>query len=330
VNKGQLVVTLTSDSLTNSVQNASDSVQNAQTALDNQQSKLDSYTVKSPISGTVIEKDCKEGDTLQAGQTLCKIYDLSYLTMTLNIDELDISNVKVGQAVTVTADAVAGKTYEGTVTRISIVGSTSNGATSYPVTVRIDSTDGLLPGMNVQASITLQESDNVVAIPVTALVRGNRVLVKDGSASAAAGNTGGNFTRPSDGSFTPPSDGNFTRPSGGDFTMPSGGGSFTPPSGAYSGSGGAAQTGAPAGYTYVTVTTGVSDGSYIEITGGLQAGDVIGVPVTSTTSSSNGNNAIGVFPGAGGGYVNRQVIGGNPGSFTGGQNGAPAGAGAGG
>ena len=59
----------------------------------------------------------KAGDNIEggSGSTLCVIYDLSYLEMTMSIDELDISSVEVGQEVRITADAVEGKTYTGVV-----------------------------------------------------------------------------------------------------------------------------------------------------------------------------------------------------------------------
>lgn len=185
VSKEQTLVTLTSKSLADAVDNAQNSMEDAQLSLDNQNDNLDNYTITSPIDGTVIDKEYKQGDSYEANKTLCTIYDLSYLKFTMNIDELDISNVTKGQKVTVTADAVEGKTFEGTITKVSISGTTTNGVTSYPVTVRIDDADGLLPGMNIDAEIVLAQSDDVLAVPVEAVTRGNRVLVKTDSADAA-------------------------------------------------------------------------------------------------------------------------------------------------
>ena len=104
--------------------------------------------------------------------------------MTMSIDELDISLVEVGQTVEVTADAVEGKTYTGVVTKVSVAGTTSGGITTYPVTVRIDETDGLLPGMNVDAQIVIAEKDSALAIPSGAVNRGNTVLITSDSPSA--------------------------------------------------------------------------------------------------------------------------------------------------
>ena len=107
------------------------------------------------------------------------------MTMQMSVDELDVSNVKAGQSVVITSDAVENATYSGTVTSVGIEGTTSGGVTTYPVTIRIDKTDGLLPGMNVDAKIVVQSSSDALAVPVSAVVRGNTVLVqKSGKATA--------------------------------------------------------------------------------------------------------------------------------------------------
>ena len=182
VSSGQRICTITGDSVDNQLQNAKASLENAQ-------DRLDDYSVTSPITGTVVEKTVKAGDNVGTGSnsnnTLCIIYDLSYLQMTLNIDELDIDNVEVGQVVNITSDAKEGQTFTGVVTKVSVVGTTSGGTTTYPVTVRIDDTDGLRPGMNVDAEIVLSSADGVLAIPSLAVNRGDTVLVTSDSPSAA-------------------------------------------------------------------------------------------------------------------------------------------------
>lgn len=182
VSSGQRICTITGDSVDNQLKNAKASLENAQ-------DRLDDYMVTSPITGTVVEKTVKAGDNVGTGSnsnnTLCIIYDLTYLEMTLNIDELDIDNVEVGQTVNVTSDAKEGQTFTGVVTKVSVVGTTSGGTTTYPVTVRIDDTDGLRPGMNVDAEIVLSSADGVLAIPSLAVNRGDTVLVTSDSPSAA-------------------------------------------------------------------------------------------------------------------------------------------------
>ena len=166
------------DTFQQQIESAQSTVRDAQLALENQTANLDEYTIRSPIAGTIVEKYYKEGDTLESGNSVCTIFDLSCLTLTLNVDELDIKQVEVGQSVTITADASEGLEYDGLVTKININGTTTNGVTAYPVTIQIDETDGLLPGMNVDATITVHALEDVVMVPVSALLRGNFVLLR--------------------------------------------------------------------------------------------------------------------------------------------------------
>ena len=185
VTKGDILIELSGDDLTESIQSASEALRSAEISMQNQQDTMSNYTITSPISGTIIEKDAQQGEALTSGSTLCVIYDLNYLEMVINVDELQISSLSVGQKVQLTADAVTDKTYVGTVTRVSMKGSSSGGTTTYPITIRIDDTDGLRPGMNANAEIVVAEASNALVVPNAAVIRGGYVLVTKKSPSAA-------------------------------------------------------------------------------------------------------------------------------------------------
>ena len=191
--KNQAILRLESDSLDDSIRSAELSLRDAQLSLQSTIDQLDNYSITSPIAGTIVEKNYKQGDKLDnssaLSDSLCTIFDLSYLTLTLNVDELDVAKIEVGQEVAVTVEAVEGQSYRGVVTKVNINGTTMGGVTSYPVTVRIDETDGLLPGMNVDVEIEVQSETGVLAVPVSAVERGNRVLVKTGETVEGAGTT---------------------------------------------------------------------------------------------------------------------------------------------
>ena len=182
------IVQLSGTELSRQVQSAADSLLNAQLSMSDTEKQMENYTITSPISGTVIQKNVKAGDTVgtdtTASETLCTIYDLSYLEMTLNVDELEILSIKEGQTATITADAISDRTFTGMVTSVSSAGTTTGGTTTYPVTIRIDDTGDLLPGMNATAEIEVSSAENALAIPNGAVVRGNYVLVTKDSPSA--------------------------------------------------------------------------------------------------------------------------------------------------
>ena len=179
VSAGQVLATLGGSSAQTSLENASISLQNAQLSLQNAQDALDNYTITAPISGTVIEKNFKAGDTIDnnsltaAGGTLAVLYDMSTLTFEMKIDEKDINKVQVGQEVTITADAVEGVTFSGVVDTVNINGTTVSGQTNYPVTVVINDPQDLKPGMNVSADIILERAGTVLCVPVEAVNRGS-------------------------------------------------------------------------------------------------------------------------------------------------------------
>lgn len=199
VNKGTAIFRMSSKSADSLVRNYKDAMDKAQESLESAQSKVDStqdsyenYTITAPISGTVITKSVKAGDKISGGGnsgavTLATIYDLSQVTFEMSVDELDVQSVEVGQTVVVTADAFENQTFSGKVTNISLASSNSNGVTNYPVTVTLDEVGGLLPGMNVDGQIILEEAENALVIPVDSLMRGNKVYVKDDTVKEANG-----------------------------------------------------------------------------------------------------------------------------------------------
>jgi HlyD family secretion protein len=106
------------------------------------------------------------------------IADMSELSFTINVDELDIAKVKAGQNAIVTVDALAGQAFSGVVDNVGILGTSSNGVTTYPVKVRLEQTEGLWPGMNATATIVVDSVSDVLMIPITAVSRGSLALVK--------------------------------------------------------------------------------------------------------------------------------------------------------
>ena len=193
VRQDDVILRITGKDLDKQAQNAADNLRSAELRMSSAERNISHYTIDAPISGTIVDKKVKAGDKLSANDTamqnLCTIYDMSYLEMKLNVDELKIRSLEVGQEVNITADAVPGETYKGVISSILVAGTTANGSTSYPVTVRIDDMGELLPGMNATAKITTASVKNVLALPNAALVRGSYVLVTKDSPSAANAET---------------------------------------------------------------------------------------------------------------------------------------------
>ena len=179
VTQGETLCTVESETIRDQIENARLSLQSAQLTASTAADSVDDYNIKSPIAGTVIEKNFKAGDKVDGASsgTLAVIYDLSYLKLEMAVAELDIGKVEVGQRVEITADALEDQVFEGVVDKVSINGTTTNGFTNYPVTIIIEDYGDLKPGMNVSAEIIGEEIPNALCIPVDAVERGNTVTV---------------------------------------------------------------------------------------------------------------------------------------------------------
>ena len=185
VSEGQVIGVISEADLDTQIENARISLENAQLSLQNAQDKLEDYTITSTITGQVIEKNLDVGDNISGvtanGTTVtypAVIYDLSELTFDMDIDERYISQIQVGQKVEITADALDEESFTGVVDKVNINGTTVNGNTSYPVTVKVDGApEELYPGMNVSAKIIVEEAGSVLTLPVEAVERGNTVKV---------------------------------------------------------------------------------------------------------------------------------------------------------
>ena len=199
VKKGDPLFLITEDTFNNVLSSKKKTYLSAEEALtkaennyDDPIDKYDEYYITAPIDGTAITKDAKVGDKIQkstnSAKTLATLYDLSELTFDMDIDELDITNIKEGQSVNVQADAFKNKVFNGVITNVSLVAANSNGVTNYPVTVTITDIGDLLPGMNVDAYVILANVENAVAIPADALQRGNVVYVLNTSPTIKSGN----------------------------------------------------------------------------------------------------------------------------------------------
>ena len=297
------------------VESADDNLENAENKLSNTQDNVDDYTITAPISGTVITKNVKVGDKISKSSsgttTMAVIYDLSTMTLEMSVDELDVANVKVGQSVEVTADAVEGETFTGTVTNVSLQSSYSNGVTNYPVTVTLDDTGNLLPGMNVDAKIILDSSEDALVIPASALMRGNRVYVKKSSDSTENTDTQRNGSsdnvgdadseRKNPGDGTQNADSADRQPDAGAEASGSSKGSGTDNSSSKStGSGKSGSSNVPDGFEAVQVTTGIINDDYVEILSGLSEGDEVYISSDSGSSAQTNQMQMGGMGGPGG------------------------------
>lgn len=186
VTPGSVVLIIKNDTVSNAVTNASLNVCNAEESLKQLEGLLDNYTIKAPISGTILEKSAKTSDLATASATLATLSSGDTINVRVDIDEKYISKVSVGQSasVTLTSDAT-NSVYSGTVNEISSSGTVTNGVTYYTVKICLDQQDGLKDGMNVDVSILAASKKNCLLVPESYLINGNQIEVLENGKTVA-------------------------------------------------------------------------------------------------------------------------------------------------
>ena len=281
-----------------SIKNAQLALDDAELGIEKAQDAVDDYVVEAPIEGTVVKKNSKAGDTIDSSNAtdpLCVIYDLSSVKISIDVDETEIALIKTGQKATVTADAVEGE-FEGVVTKVPVDGVNENGVTTYTIEIQIENYGDLLPGMNVDAEIVVEEADNVIAVPVNSVNRGNIVFVKDDGTTHENDVTDiikGNKDKSGKTDDKKKADDKYDKPQSSGMPVVS----VDTPNGDKSDEISVTKESVPTnidvpdGYRAIQVETGINDTDYIEIKSGLTEKDQVR---TLDTESSSANASFGV------------------------------------
>ncbi len=125
--------------------------------------------ITAPADGIVASITTASTVEQEANSVLASLYVGDDKEMIVTVDELDIISVAVGQEVSLAMDAITDKTYSGTVSKVSQIGTATSGVTVYDVTLTIEGDEQLKLGMNGTATIMVEERSNVLLVPITAL-----------------------------------------------------------------------------------------------------------------------------------------------------------------
>ena len=151
----------------------------AQLAVQSAQENLDTAKLASPINGTVTEVSGMVGDQVSPQTEAFRVDDLSRLLVDVQVSEVDINNVAVGQTAVVTFDGALGREYHGKGVAVSQVGTSVQSVVNFNVTVELTDPDAdVKPGMTASVTITIQSLTDVLLVPNGGvhLVNGQRVV----------------------------------------------------------------------------------------------------------------------------------------------------------
>lgn len=125
--------------------------------------------IAAPFDGRVLEIDVNEGDTVGTETTLLVLQSMDGYRVSLSVDELDIASLQLGQKATVELDAIEDTSYEGTLSYISYVNSSTGNTVRYTVQVSVADIPGALPDMSATCTIITSDSGNGLIIPAEAV-----------------------------------------------------------------------------------------------------------------------------------------------------------------
>jgi HlyD family secretion protein len=307
------------------LQMSQDSLQDAQKTLDDANQNLAkaqamSPEIKAPFDGFITNVNVAGGDQVANGAVAVSIADPNKFEADVLVSEMDISQIKVGGAATVTADAMTGQTFSARVTQIAPTATIQSGVVNYAVKVELDAITPL--SQNQTASTTANATTGTLSPMLQRAVDSGRITEQQAEEFMQNGFSG-NSTLPQ--GFGP--SGNFTLPQGSQFPSISGSQGQTSSTSSSDFQlregltvtvtiiaasrtnvllvpNGAVTTEGTQSYVQVVsssgssekraVTTGISNWQYTEITSGLSEGEQVAVALnTAPTSTSTADQRQG-------------------------------------
>jgi HlyD family secretion protein len=143
------------------------------------QAVLDQAYITTPFDGVITDINVQPGDRVEAGELAFRVDNLSDLLIDMEVSEVDINSVSIGQEVMVNFDAIQEKDFRGVVVEIAGTSTKSNGSANFRVTVQLsDADEKVKPGMTAEAVIQVREVKDALLVPNRAIrmVNGQRII----------------------------------------------------------------------------------------------------------------------------------------------------------
>ncbi|QKG79319.1 efflux RND transporter periplasmic adaptor subunit [Tenuifilum thalassicum] len=144
-------------------------VKSAKANLERAQRNVSYASIYSPIDGVVLNRAVEEGQTVAAAMNTPELFtitnDLSVMQVEANIDEADIGQLKVGQRVEFTVDAFPETTFNGNVSEIRLQPNENSNVVTYTAIITVNNPDlKLKPGMTASITVFIEEAHDVLTV----------------------------------------------------------------------------------------------------------------------------------------------------------------------
>ena len=132
---------------------------------------INSAKIVSPFDGTITDLISSAGETVTSGTQALQLDDLTHLMIDVNVSEVDVNKLVVGQEAVITFAAIPTKTYQGVVIKIGNAGSSSSGVVQFGATVQVVEADQMVkPGFSATISIVINKVQKALLVPNLAVV----------------------------------------------------------------------------------------------------------------------------------------------------------------
>ena len=158
-----------------------DDIKAAQARVAAAQATVNIHQIFAPFSGTITKATVLSGDRVSSGQSAFRIDDLSHFMVDLQISEVDINSVDIGQSVTITLEAIPNKIYNGIVSSVNQSAKPGQGGINFKVSITLtdpDVAEDVKPGMTASVTITVKEINSTLLVPNRAvrMDNGQRII----------------------------------------------------------------------------------------------------------------------------------------------------------
>jgi HlyD family secretion protein len=193
VGAGDILVEMQNDDITRAQKNADLNVAASEDNVSSSLTQVGYYKITSPIDGVLSSVSLQVGDTVSVGTQVAEVSDATQMKFDIPVDSVDLPQVTVGQKVNVSLASTSNtgvSSVQGEVDSVSVKGSLQSGITTFPITIKIDgSSDVFKEGMKANAEIQVNNEENVLYVPVEAVINEdgkNYVMLKENNASGSS------------------------------------------------------------------------------------------------------------------------------------------------
>lgn len=181
IQAGDVLFTIQNDTLATDLLTKQNSLDQQRVAVDEAQERVSALRITAPFEGVFstdfvnrrsnILASMAVGTKVQNNTQLGAVASITNMQLPIQVDELDLPNIRNGMRANVTVDSLAGRVFQAEVSQVSTVGTTTNGVTFYDVVLSVSNTQNLRHGMTATGEILIQDKKDIVQAPIEAVQR---------------------------------------------------------------------------------------------------------------------------------------------------------------